>query len=250
MEFKLFKPRNQKISKDEILLLASFGKKWCAKCSTVKPLDSFHKNQHTCIECSKISKKNWYNKNKSYGKKYKNKNKEKWREYDRIWHLRYRNENREKYNEQDRKWRSKWYKTYRQKTHVKFRHRLGMMVLRIKNGKAGRKTMSILGVKNQNEFLSLMNLKSSNKDWIKDGWELDHIWQVQWFSELSKVFPEEICSLLNHHSNLRPISKIENYKRNTLDFSPLKERDFAKYKKYLNKDILQKISDYFTAQSY
>jgi hypothetical protein len=107
-----------------------------------------------------------------------------------------------------------------------------------------QKSIYYLGVESAEEFIDLMNEKTSNKDWIKNGYHIDHIWQVHWFSEALKENTEETCLILNHHSNLRPIPAEENFIRSKQDFDILKYEDFEKYKNYLNINILQEIKLY------
>jgi hypothetical protein len=123
---------------------------------------------------------------------------------------------------------------------IKTIRRMINRVLTTKN----QKSIYYLGVKSAEEFIDLMNQKTSNKNWIKEGYHIDHIWQVHWFSEALKENAEKICLIINHHSNLRPIQAEENLIRSKQDFSILKYEDFAKYKDYLNISILEEIKLY------
>jgi hypothetical protein len=107
-----------------------------------------------------------------------------------------------------------------------------------------KKSIYYLGVKSAEEFIELMNQKTSNKNWIQDDYHIDHIWPVHWFSEALKENAEKTCLMINHHSNLRPIRAEENLIRSKQDFDILKYEDFAKYKNYLNISILEEIKLY------
>lgn len=166
----------------------------------------YEKNKDAIIERSKIN----YNKNRNlYNKK-------------RNVRIKFRLENEPEF---------KLIKTIR---------RMINRVIATKNQKA----IYYLGVKYAEEFIDLMNQKTLNKNWIKEGYHIDHIWQVHWFSEALKENAEKICLIINHHSNLRPIQAKENLTRSRQDFDILKYEDFAKYKNYLNISTLEEIKLY------
>lgn len=241
-----FKPLKRSISSAEVDQLKKFNLRWCSKCRRTLNPNNFHNGQYHCKECGSKYRKKYNKENPNYQKEYKLRNPEKWRTYQGEYARRFRRENRDYYNERDRKWRKKWGKNYRKMPHVKFRHRVSSMIARVKNGKCGIKTLRILAVSSIKEFINLMTLKTNNKNWISDGYNLDHIWQVGWFSKSSITHPKEVCLLINHHRNLRPLSKEENFMRSDVDFSPLNKKDFNLYSPYLNEDIKEKIKSYFS----
>jgi hypothetical protein len=125
----------------------------------------------------------------------------------------------------------------------KLKTNMRRMILRVIKGKSQR-SIYYLGVCSIEEFFSFMNMKTNNPQWLQDGYHLDHIWQVHWFSDFLLKDKEKACLLINHHSNLRPLSPEENLKRNKKDFKPLLFKDFLKYKEFLNSDILNEIQNY------
>lgn len=117
------------------------------------------------------------------------------------------------------------------------------MILRVIERKTQR-SFSYLGVSSIEEFISLMDGKTDNQNWKQDGYHLDHIWQIHWFSDFLLKDKESATLLINHHSNLRPLPQKENLKRSKKDFEPLLFEDFLKYKDFLNPEILEEILSY------
>lgn len=107
------------------------------------------------------------------------------------------------------------------------------------------RSIEYVGVSNVDEFINLLTNKCENKNWLNDGYHLDHIWQVHWFEEALKENPELISKIIHNHKNLRPIPKIENFNRPKDDFSCLDINDLPIYEPYLNMNILNKINRYF-----
>lgn len=234
--------------------------KKCSKCGIDKKEEDFDQCKNvksglypSCKECRKKYRinnreflkeknKNYYNKikkdddflnkRKAYYKKNKNK-------IIRTSKINYEKK-RDLYN-QKRNIRIK----YRIKKEPEFKliKNIRRMINRIIENK-NQKSIHYLGVNSPKEFIDLMNQKTINKNWIKDKYHIDHIWQVHWFSESLKQNPEKICSIINHHSNLRPIPALENLARDKKDFDILQYDDFIKYKNYLNSDIVKEIKLY------
>jgi hypothetical protein len=125
----------------------------------------------------------------------------------------------------------------------KLKTNMRRMILRIIKGKSQR-SIYYLGVSSIEEFINLMNFKTDNPKWLEDRYHLDHIWQIHWFSDFLLKDKEKACLLINHYSNLRPLSPKENLKRNKKNFEPLLFEDFLKYKEFLNSDILNEIQNY------
>lgn len=244
-----FKPRKQNQTSAEKKALAELGFAWCKRCATCKPLSEFFKNQVPCKICHKKIAQAYHASHPEYRRSYRFKNLERVRKYDTEWHREYRNNNREEYNKKDRIWRKEWGKEYRARPKTKFIHRIQVMLARMKGGKHGKRSWDILGVSCYEEFLRVLTDKTQNKNWFSDGWTIDHIWQIQWFSEKAILFPKEVSWTLNHHRNLRPLSAMDNFKRGDKDFSPLKSSDFEIYKPFLNNDILKEIEAYFNSQN-
>jgi hypothetical protein len=234
------------LSRQECALLKSHNKMWCPTCQTVKDQTDFWKGQRVCVPCCKEAKKQWNLKNPNYKKEYQARDPEKWKQYSRERNKKFRQENRDYYNERDRKWRREWSKKHRQTPTWKVRHRLRESFRRFKNGKGGRKTFDILGVESLEHFISIMSSKTNNPNWLTDGYHLDHIWQIQWFSDAALRDPETVFSLINHHSNLRPLPQEENISRSHSDFSPLSKEDFPKFAPYLNESVRLKLEEYFS----
>lgn len=246
--FETFKPSSASgvLSKQEKLNLQAYSKAWCPTCQTVKNESDFWKGQGKCIECCKLINKEWKLKNLSYNKEYKARDPEKWKKYSTEHNRKFRQENRDYYNERDRKWRKEWQKKYRKDSPIyKIRHRLASSFHRFKNGKGGKKTFDILDVQSLEHFISIMSSKTNNPNWLTEGYHLDHIWQIQWFSQAAIQDPETVFKLINHNSNLRPLPAQENISRSYLDFSPLRKEDFPKFAPYLNPDIKHKLEEFF-----
>jgi hypothetical protein len=112
----------------------------------------------------------------------------------------------------------------------------------------GRKCKSVyyVGVNTPEEFLNIMNSKCNNPNWISDKYQIDHIWQVHWFTDALEKDPENVSKIIHNHKNLRPIPASENINRDKYDYTSLCIEDFEIYKPYINKNILIQISDHFS----
>jgi hypothetical protein len=245
-------------ARDKISVI-HFMKK-CSKCSIKKNENEFDQCKNvksgiypSCKECRKKyrieNKKFLKQKNKDYYDKikenddflnkrkiYYQKNKNTIIEQSKINY----NKNRNLYNKK-RNLRIKF--RLKNEPELKLIKNIRRMINRVITTK-NQKSIYYLGVKSAEEFIELMNQKTSNKNWIQDDYHIDHIWQVHWFSEALKENAEKTCLMINHHSNLRPIRAEENLIRSKQDFDILKYEDFAKYKNYLNISILEEIKLY------
>jgi len=107
-------------------------------------------------------------------------------------------------------------------------------------------TIVYAGCSSPIDFCVKMNQKTDNPNWVSDGYQIDHMMQINWFREfidanLDKV--EEICMIFSHHSNLRPLSREENMRRSLYDFFGCEEL-IEKNREYINKNILSKFDFY------
>jgi hypothetical protein len=140
-------------------------------------------------------------------------------------------------------------KKYKYSINNSVKSRLRGIVKRIVRGKIN--TFSLVGVESVHDFISKMNAKTDNKNWINENYHIDHIWQLHWFSDFlvfnfsNKLSLLEVAKIINHHSNLRPLTRQENRLRKLDDFTPLKKDDFYLFQPYLNKNISKRIMDYF-----
>lgn len=191
----------------------------------------------------------------------------KWREKNPGKHLEHgrksRHKHRKKRNEASRTWEKnnpEKYKAIRKRC-VEKRKRLypeNAIVERVKKSiravikkqrdtqRKDHSTIVYTGCSSPIDFCVKMNQKTNNPNWVGDGYQIDHIMQINWFREfidanLDKV--EEICMIFSHHSNLRPLSREENLHRSLYDFFGCEEL-IEKNREYLNKSILVKFDFY------
>lgn len=119
---------------------------------------------------------------------------------------------------------------------------------RICDGTKAKKSFSYIGVSSVEEFVSLMSSRTDNPNWLSDGYEIDHFWQMNWFYEFFNKNPEmaeDFYALIHHHSNIRPLEKSVNAKRSFYDFSSLKIEDFEKFKPFMDEAIVVGLQYYF-----
>lgn len=281
IEFKL---RGQRVQEDEKEYLKSIGCKWCGHCKKALPEDLFYASSiRICKPCKKKCSeedrkkdpdfaKRWRKENPNKIKQYKEKDRPNWpsqckkyREKHKEDIIRKKKEvywsNPEKYREEQkrrRKEKPEIYKnfpsikkhqsilTFRRKHVKKYRvmQMLRNAISRIKNGRANRRTLNIFGIKDLNDFICYMGKLCNNENWFIEDYQIDHIWQVNWF-DYDNNDPSIMCSILNNITNLRPLKTQDNLERSKIDFSPLKQEDFPKYEPYLKPEIREKIRDYF-----
>lgn len=231
-------PTGKYMSRRQRRELIASGQDLCSKCKTYKPLIDFKNGTHVCKQCAKQMYLNWKLRNPNYKDKYQEENKEHRSKYIKKW----REEHREQVKETGRKWMALRCKTDPSWALMK---RLRSSLRNLKNNRNSQRSLYYVGINSPEEFLTLMTNKTENKSWISDGWHLDHIWQIRWFSEALKNPADELIKAVSRHQNLRPLSPKENRLRDKFDFSPLDKNDFELYKEYLNKDVLEKMEKHF-----
>ena len=190
--------------------------------------------------------KDQYAKNPELFRKRSRKSYQRNKEKEKVRTNNWRKKNQEKYNNfpsvknklENEKFQRKFVKKYRVKTQLR------NAISRIISGRSGRRTLSIIGLSSLGEFIEKMDSICENSKWHEDGYHLDHIWQMHWF-DFENHDPSELCSVINHWSNLRPYPPESNLTRKRLDFDPLKKEDFDKYKKFLKEDVALMIIEYF-----
>lgn len=109
--------------------------------------------------------------------------------------------------------------------------------------------LNAVGVSSTSEFVQIMADKCGEPNWMFEGYDIDHIWQVNWFEFNEKTLGFSL-KLLNHHSNLRPLTKGENRRRSKTDFGPIKFEDVPKYWPFLKNEIKDKMLVYFGIQGH
>lgn len=112
------------------------------------------------------------------------------------------------------------------------------------------RSIHYLGVGSYEEFFELMSKKSDNKNWLEDGYHLDHIWQIHWFSDAMEENPEKIAQIIHNHKNLRPLSASKNLTRLKTDLTPLSIEDYPIYKDILNENIKNEIENHFRSSPF
>lgn len=110
----------------------------------------------------------------------------------------------------------------------------------VKKAQKSQTALLYTGCESIEQFITTLSQKTENSNWIKEGYHIDHIWQLNWFDE--RFFIEDfhtVALVFSNHSNLRPLQKNENLSRSLLDFSPLNKNDFEKYKPFLKEKIVR-----------
>lgn len=236
-----FKIKGQRISRKEKLYLDSLNLKWCNSCKKAKEMKDFYKNISCCKICANLKTYNCKKiGTKFYENFYSKENEEKRKKSQKERSAKYRKSLKYKL------WRKLWKKNKRSTNPIwKLKENLRSSLSRIKTGEKNKKTLTYIGVDSIEQFIFLMSEKTNNKNWLQDDYHIDHIWQLQWFDDYMKKNPEFILSLVNHHSNLRPLEAKYNISRDKYDFSPLKKEDFEKFKPFLDIEISEKIQFFF-----
>lgn len=277
-----FKPKFPKILEKERLMLKELGFNWCPSCKSVKPLSDFYTSSITCCRLCKSSKgfidrekrpeyaKKWREAHPSYTKKRldkmspeqraevyrKDKESKRRRGYGKIHYQKYKSKvqaaNKRSYEKYKKDIKNKgWYlrrlerSKYMRKNcaWTKVKERLRNSFYRTLRDKK-QSHFELIGLDSYEKFMETMSLKCQNPNWALDGYEIDHIWQVNWF-----YFPEDchhlVCGLLNHHRNLRPLTATENKQRGKLDFSPLEFSDLPLYWPFLKNKVKLLILEHF-----
>ncbi len=205
---------------------------------------------------ARASKRKYIEKNKerdrAWQKKYRenNINKKKARQYSQVW----RKKNKSKCAAYNMKYRHKSPENMKRHTRAviasqkrsmekypekavlkRMRHHFKRIIKGVKSSRS----FAYIGISSFHEFISRLSSKTENPHWIRDGYQIDHIWQLNWFDEMIEIknWAETISFVVHHHSNLRPLAKPINLIRSFYDFSPLKQEDFQKFEPYLNESV-------------
>lgn len=103
------------------------------------------------------------------------------------------------------------------------------------------KAVEYTGSTSHEEFISKMNDKTNEKNWVLMGYQLDHIVQQNWikeFAAMNKDNPDVVGFLINNHSNLRPLPAEENNYRSKWDVTVFDNlASYEKWKPFLNEKI-------------
>lgn len=234
----------------------------CQTCQEEKPCEEFlppnksgPPRKH--IECFFCRKKRKSEKEKNY----REKNLEKRREYQRkrywekheeirAYDKKWRKENKDKCTAATLRWRHKspenmkrhtetvmaYQKKIKETAPEKFLIRkMRRHFRRIIKGIKAKKSFAYIGVSSVEEFVVILSTKTDNPNWIQDGYEVDHIWQINWINtDFSTEILEEINHIVHHHSNIRPLESSLNARRSYYDFSPLNKDDYPKFEPFLD----------------
>lgn len=236
-----FKIKGKRLCKSEKEYLKNLGFKWCAPCECAKTEINFYKNASCCKACSDLKTKKSKEPGSNFYKNfYSKENEEKRKRMSRDKSKKYRKTLKYKLK------KSEWKKNKRLTDPVwRLKENLRSSLARIKKRSKENKTLNYISVNSIEEFIYLMSEKTDNKNWIQENYHIDHIWQINWFSDYMLKDTELILKLINHHSNLRPLDQKTNLLRNKYDFTPLNKNDLVKYENYLNLDVKNAIQEYF-----
>lgn len=234
----------------------------CQTCQEEKPCEEFlppnksgPPRKH--IECSLCRKEREKIKRREYREKNGEKLREKQRKryYEkhdeiRAYGRKWQKDNRDKCTASTMRWRHKspenmkrhtatalaYQKRARENNPEKFLIRkVRRHFRRIIKGIKAKKSFAYIGVSSVEEFVSILSAKTDNQNWIQDGYEVDHIWQINWINtDFSAEILEEINHIVHHHSNIRPLESSLNARRSYYDFSPLNKDDYLKYEQFLD----------------
>lgn len=253
--FEDFSVKKSKIVPKEQKLLSEHGYCWCPRCKKALLMESFHKNQAYCIECNDAAKGEYFerhpNKKKEIMDKSVKKHRDKRNAYAREYHA--KNRERESFLSRERMRLHPEYKRNYERNRrandplYRVRCRISGHVRRVGIiGKNGR-SLKFVGAESLQDFCNKLSIKCGDSEWFKSrDYHIDHIWQIHWFL-IDDANWEEICYLVNNHSNLRPLKISDNLTRKDYDFSPLKKEDFPKYQPYLKLEVSKMIEEYFVS---
>jgi hypothetical protein len=188
-------------------------------------------------------------------REYREKNKARIRELRKNYHQKKKDENPNHWREYAKKYRGKYYNSESSRRHASnyyhnivkndpallIHKKIRSMIYNLSKGKKISRSLEYAGVSSAEEFIKLLSEKTDDKLWfMKEGYHIDHIWQVDWFSGILKnsdsPYFQEVLMLVNHHSNLRPLKALDNVSRSMYDFYSLTE--FEKFKPFLDKRII------------
>lgn len=223
--------------KEEVEFISKRGNKR-SRCNQCERGYQKTSNSRRGAERRKREREEWKNKNPDYFQKYRKENHAKRCEYNKKWIQ----DNRERYLLRRKTYREGFAKE--NPLLYKMMARITSSFTRILKVKKSQTCLFYTGCSSVEDFIKNLSEKTDNPNWIQDGWQIDHIWQLNWFKEVLKR-DENAYIVVSNHVNLRPLSAKDNLFRSPLDFSPIKKEDFAKYEPYLNEEIKLAILFYF-----
>lgn len=150
----------------------------------------------------------------------------------------YREKNRDNYRRYMREYRKRQIQI---NPYFELTDRIRHAIRRILEKKNSR-SLSYTGCDSVREFYEKLSEKTENKNWLMDGYSLDHIFQVNWFSKFLNSPEggndiEGFMKILHHHSNLRPIEKMLNSKRSNIDIISVDSSLIDKFWEFLDERI-------------
>lgn len=197
-----FRPSGKQINKAEREMLLAQGKKWCAKCQSVKSVEDFFANQYKCKTCSKAAMKNWLSKNPDHLKNWRQENKDHRAAYNKKWEA----ENKQRCLERRRKYKAKL-----RATNPKFNIENALrcrLYNKVKNKSSS--TFDLLGCSIDYFMNYLEGLFQPGMSWDNYGkWHIDHIRPCASFDLALQAHQEECF----HYTNLQPLWAEDNMKK-------------------------------------
>lgn len=196
----------------------------------------------------RLRNKDKINRNK---KEWRDKNLEKQKEKEKEW----ARKNAKKRNSYVKKWINKSPENKQRRKDIALKYyrkikeecgelylltRMRKIFRRICNGQKSKKSFEYIGVSSIEDFMLKMSQKTDNPNWLQDGYEIDHIWQINWVSDycnLNRVNRETLYGIVHSHRNVRPLKECENRERSQYDFSPLLKEDYPIYEQFLDERI-------------
>lgn len=234
----------------------------CQICQEEKPIDNFlpkkkcgyQRKTNECLLCKKererIKRKEYREKN---GEKLRENQRKRYREkHDEIraYAKKWQKENKDKCTAATMRWRHKSPENMKKHTatamayqkRVKESNPEKFLIIkmrrhfrRIIKGIKAKKSFAYIGISSVEEFVSILSAKTDNPNWIRDGYEVDHIWQINWFNtDYPAETLEKINHIVHHHSNIRPLESSLNARRSYYDFSSINKEDYLKYEPFLD----------------
>ncbi len=231
----------------------------CRDCHLRRKRESNKRCRKNNLEKRLLYEREYFKKNKERIKsnytKWRRENREYFNEYHRIRDKKIRRENPEKARERRRKYakanpekialcRKRAYEKKKAENPTFFlmeRIKRTIRLIVTKHTNKNHSTLFYTGCETIEEFLAKMTEKALNQNWLIDGYEIDHIMQRHWFNEFllaNKDAGEQIAEIMSHHSNLRPLSKMENTRRSQFDVSFINEDIFNRFSQFWNKKII------------
>lgn len=241
-EYKLCKTCQQQKLKTFFRIYGGRISSDCRECANEKKRNQWKldKESETGQSSRFLWAKNNPDKAREAARKYYHKNKEKCRGSTQKW----KDKNPDAKRIYDRKWRKN--KVEKDPSFL-LRDRIRHSIRRLLEKKQSR-SLEYVGCETTNEFYLILSSKTTNPNWVQDGYQIDHIWQTNWFSDFieksSSGEIEVLMHILHHHENLRPLKEMDNNLRSYFDIRSINIELYPKFKPFLNENIIKMIDNY------